>query len=333
MGAVVDTYLEERSKLIFEFYSAEVDSGVTYRILDFWENIKIKESQKPNLITYNPISRAGSLYSYGGAKSRAFNLSFNITLPNLTLIRERWLSDISKYSSDHFFQNSVDKDFGSPPGLRADVGFFDNQFLYLLDNYSPTDVKLAFPSSNFDIERNSQEELDPITGDATDNTISSFNATEVDTSRRQKTIATVMMWVGLIRSSVINNSKNPLEGPPIVRLRHGILYQDVPCVCTGYDVSFEERGGYDLHTLLPRIINVSMNLEEYRNNGEFKKGIPKLRDNLTGWESIINNPHSADPGYGPSPTVIAPTGLYQSESWKLGEDPTNLGGTPSHLVP
>ena len=327
MGALVGTYLEDRSKLIFEFYSPDYDGGVTYRILDFWENIKIKESQKPNLITYNPISRAGSLYSYGGAKSRAFSLSFNITLPNLANVSNlrKLGGGWGKYDRKQFFQERVFGKNLSWGGWGEMPKKYDSEFLALLENFDPLSVRRFYKNQN--VARLDEPVLDE-DGDITDEFTSSYTVT--DNSDRNKAITTVMMWVGLIRASVMNDAKNPLNGPPIVRLRHGIMYQDVPCVCTGYNVSFDERGGYDVQTLLPRIINVTMNLEEYRNSGNYEHDTPILRDNNTGWESILGPPHTTDPGTTAAPTTIGNTYYY-----------TELGSTtfveyediPDYLLP
>ena len=120
--------------------------------------------------------------------------------------------------------------------------------------------------------------------------------TEAKTDR-QKTIDIIMYWVNLIRSSAINNSKDPTYGPPIVRLNHGILYQDIPCICLDYKVNTDDGAGYDLKTMLPRVIQISMNLMEYRAGNFGKYNITKYvdRDNIVGWESLIGGTNTIDP--------------------------------------
>ena len=116
-----------------------------------------------------------------------------------------------------------------------------------------------------------------------------------------KYVDLIIYWVNIIRSSVVNNAANPLNGPPIIRLRHGVMYQDIPCICHDYTIEWEETGGYDLKTLLPRRLKISMKLEELRSGdfGEFNRDTasPITRDNLAGWEAVINTPGSMDPGY------------------------------------
>ena len=127
--------------------------------------------------------------------------------------------------------------------------------------------------------------------------------------RKLKIINSIMYWLNIIRCSVTNNSENPFLGPPIIRLHHGLMYQNVPCICTNYSISWDEAAGYDLMTLLPRKIQVSMNLEEIR-TGDFKGFNPEDiigRDSLGGWEAIIGGTTtSLDPGWLGAPQNTGP---------------------------
>lgn len=120
---------------------------------------------------------------------------------------------------------------------------------------------------------------------------------------KYKMIDLIIYWTNIIRSSVVNNSENPMYGPPLLRLRHGIMYQDIPCICTDYSIEANEAAGYDVDTLLPRQLKVSLKLEELR-TGDFGKFDPKSsnivqRDNLAGWEAVVLGPTtSMDPGLG-----------------------------------
>jgi hypothetical protein len=122
-----------------------------------------------------------------------------------------------------------------------------------------------------------------------------------DTQLRYTIIDLIIYWTNIIRSSVTNYSKNPIYGPPVIRLRHGIMYQDVPCICTGYSIDYDESAGYDLDTLLPRRLKFNMKLEEVRTGdfGEFDSTDIIKKDNLAGWEAVVlGDTHSMDPGYG-----------------------------------
>ena len=121
-----------------------------------------------------------------------------------------------------------------------------------------------------------------------------------DTQLKYRIIDLIVYWTNIIRSSVVNNSKNPLYGPPIIRLRHGILYQDIPCICTNYSIDYNEAAGHDLDTLLPRQLKITMKLEEIRTGdfGEFDTADIIKKDNLAGWEAVVlGDTHSMDPGY------------------------------------
>lgn len=121
-----------------------------------------------------------------------------------------------------------------------------------------------------------------------------------DPTFKYKVIDLVTYWLNIIRSSCSNNVKNPIHGPPIIRLSHGIMYQDIPCICTDHSISYDQQHGFDVDTLLPRVISIEMKLEELR-TGDFGAGSDNYyitKDNLKGWESVISDPQqSMDPGY------------------------------------
>ena len=118
-------------------------------------------------------------------------------------------------------------------------------------------------------------------------------------SQHSRIIDLVMYWTNIIRASVLNNGDNPIYGPPIIRINHGILFQNIPCICTNYSIEPVEEAGYDVGTLMPRQIRYTMSLEEIR-AGDFGKFDPSKRieqDNICGWEAVVSNPHqSIDPG-------------------------------------
>ena len=71
---------------------------------------------------------------------------------------------------------------------------------------------------------------------------------------------------------------------------HGILYQNVPCIVTDYSISYDEKGGFDEVTLLPRILKISLKMKEIRLRGqEFDPSHPETRNMMPGYESFIEN--------------------------------------------
>ena len=108
-----------------------------------------------------------------------------------------------------------------------------------------------------------------------------------------------MYFVNILRTSITNAATNPLLGPPIIRLVHGTMYQSIPCVGRSYSIEYlDEDWGYDLETLTPRKVKISLDLSEVRMGdfGKFKRSTIIQRDNIAGWESVVNEPLTTDPG-------------------------------------
>jgi hypothetical protein len=271
-------YFSERNKLIFEYPSE--DGETTTVFLPFYENPTITETQSANYAEYNPIGRAGALYAYTGASSRKFKLSFNMTLPHLAqhpMGISRFIrvySGSSKESQQLLF--TKDAKFSSKP-LPGDP----NKSLSLA--VEKAFVRLQLDDDNFD---------GPFGVDLNAAFLNTLSLTD-----RNRVLDTLLFFVALLRTSVVNKATNPLLGPPLIRIDFGTMYQQVPCVCKSYNISYDEAGGYDLETTTPRVVKISLNLEEIR-TGDFSTYDPAVftkRDNLTGWESAINSPHTTDP--------------------------------------
>lgn len=159
-----------------------------------------------------------------------------------------------------------------------------------------------------------------------------------DPTFKYKVIDLVTYWLNIIRSSCSNNTKNPIYGPPIIRLSHGIMYQDIPCICTDFSISYDNSHGFDVDTLLPRVITIEMKLEEVR-TGDFGAGSDNYyitKDNLKGWESVISDPQqSMDPGYNYVLDELNSNRKIPSSKFVQGEDPmleTRVTGFPSPTV-
>ena len=262
--ALKDRALPERSKLKFYFPVGEGD--YTTVIIPFFENPIIRENKKARYKKHSLISRSSNLYTYLGADSRMFDLSFNITTPHI--LSEVGKTQVSNYTS---YQQAY---------LSPFVGSYN----------APSE-----PNSVGSLAQNLSSEYADLT----------TNIPEISNLSEEKSavLDTINFWINVIRSSVLNNSKNPLIGPPIVRLIHGMMYRDIPCVCTDYNIEVNESAGYDLETLMPNQIKISLRLEEFR-AGDSQEFLPLdnnpiKRDNLAGWEAVINGPTlSLDPGSG-----------------------------------
>lgn len=289
----ISNHLEDRSRLTFEFFQG---NNKIIRILNFFENIEIRESQKANLVEYNPLSRAGSLFSYTGATSRELEITFNLTLPNIIAASNRnykpYQGKKSKEEQQRKFFDDVLADTKSP-------------LTFLSTAHSTNDYDFLY--KNYLLDRDERKEIQKYITEKDSPLYDAF-------SERHKAIDTIIFWTNLIRTSVVNNVRNPLDGPPIVRLAHGTMYRDVPCICTNYSITSLDSAGYDNRTLLPRVITVTMILREVR-TGDFTEhriAVPIKRDNLTGWESIVDQTKgSMDPGEVNMSARIIPDFLFK----------------------
>ena len=330
--------LQERSHLAVEF--PQTNNRVYRTYIPMLENASISEKGRANLNDYNLIGRAGQLFSYANSDSRKISLSFNISLLHVMEVdTEEGISDKFKRQFNLFFDdkkqqaelfqlkedldverflkesgfssdnaedianlevqinNKVGKgdfDIKDPKGLgRPHAAINRNYYRSLIGKVTGADVGFG-------------EELD------SDTLLGNINdfidaPTASDSLRRvNNTIDLIYVWVNLIRATILNNSSNALYGPPIVRLTHGPMYNNVPCLVENYDIKIVDEAGYEAETLTPKKIEVTLNLVESRtgNFGAYQAGQIENGDNLTGWESIISN-NEIDPY----------NGLITGENW------------------
>lgn len=290
--------LEDRSYLVFEFpWQKDIRR---YRI-PFFENPIIAEDNKARLVTYNPVSRPGSLFSYAGAESRSLKLEFKLTMDH---VRALMPASLGRFATQGQMDNKA-----------AEQKRFFDKLINPINQYSTGEISNTMvaeaPSitgtqglhesilnfrSNIDLfdklyQKFTADELieSKINANAGAATIlkQSGNLDDVYI----KTIGTILFWINLVRSSVLNNSEDPVYGPPIIRLYHGALYQGIPCICQSYAIDHEADAGYEERTLIPRVMKITMDLVETR-SGDFTKFEPNKivkEDNIVGWEAVIGN--------------------------------------------
>jgi hypothetical protein len=297
--------LAERSYLYFK-YPNKFQPIEFY--LPFMENIEVNESQRPNYATYDLIGRAGSLYAYLGSKSREMTLKFNITLPNIIdYIHNVGLSPMfsnnfrvllgfkSKSSEkEKFFKDSLkdnqligSNNFDYYGQGKSDIRQVDDTFIDGKDSQSLT--RSAFQGIADFFNSNSKQDF-KIPAIFANGWFGSEPAKQYPDVDMGEAVNYLMMWVNVIRTAVINNSVNTQYGPPTIYLNHGTMYNNIPCVCTGIGIKIVDNAGYELLSLAPRRVEVTMNLSENR-TGDFDKFTPfdpVKGDNLTGWESIVS---------------------------------------------
>lgn len=323
---IIDRHLYDRSYLDFKFPNKE-EGGPDFNVrLPFIENVKITERKRAKYQKYSPLSRSSQLYAYLGAESRKLNLNFNLTLRHIESQGppiESYLAAITENESYVKVRERFKGDVVEPPESQtvaisapylesvADIAhqvyqswlpyLKIDEATYIAARYGIAALDAPFPQENpyqppiQDLPyQSSVLAIDPDYIAAASNELMASKAKLVDL---------VIYWINIIRTSVVNNAIDPTLGPPIIRLNHGIMYQDVPCVCTNYTISVPDTAPMDIDTLLPHVIQVTMQLEEIRTGdfGEFRgsgadnNATMVKRDNLAGWEAVVVH-GSMDPG-------------------------------------
>jgi len=330
--------LHERSHLALEF--PQSNNRILRTYVPMLENAQITEKGAANLNSYSLVGRAGELFSYGGAKSRRLNLTFNINLLHVMQTdATEGISEKFKRQFRLFFDNKeqnrklfdlrreseslkagllkakrgmgeyvdatdvanlekiVNDDIGGISDKRTGLtGSSDQEF-----NSSGRDYAAVHRNYYSNLIRQATGQPDAPSFDFLNKLSSSLGipSSEQVTKELNDSINLVYFWVNLIRGSVLNNSSNTLYGPPIVRLTHGPMYNNVPCLVENYGIKILDEAGYDVQTLTPKKIEITLSLVESRtgNFGAYDATTPNTGDNLTGWESIITN-NDLDPQNG-----------------------------------
>jgi hypothetical protein len=121
------------------------------------------------------------------------------------------------------------------------------------------------------------------------------------TNSKRNALNLIDYQVNLVRSMAVNNADQPTQAPPVVRLNHGLLYQDIPCICESYDIAQDTGDAHDVDfgsKVSNKTITITIKLKESR-TGDYQKtkfspSSAKSRDNIVGWEQILSG-GSLDP--------------------------------------
>ena len=304
---VMPRMLEERARIEFHY----PDENNTIVFVPFYENPEIKESQAANYADYNPIGRAGSLYAYTGSQSRKFKVKATYTLPHLYWAPMgiarflRYAFGNSKKEQQLLFTNISRESVAPKESLSHSIGAKDSYTTLLKESLGIPDpppekrfAKTPQPNRRMDGMDFNTDILGTLDAFLEEEGVDSLGDLSVNEGvKANQVIDTLLFFMALFRTSTVNNAQNPTLGPPILRLTFGTMYQSVPCVCKNYSLTWEEEAGFDLETLTPRRLVISLDLEEIR-SGDFKafdQNSIIARNNLTGWESAIASPYTTDP--------------------------------------
>lgn len=333
---IKDSLLEEKSFLKFEYPTENSKYGIPKVItLPFFEDPEIKESKNAKYAKYQPISRASELFAYLGSEARTFSLTFKLTLPHIEKFYKG--TETSRFSHDQLDAKEVDAffdkvdayvennpEYGAHPTpdpelfslgvtIGGDIAELEPSIMTPSPVLAAASYESAFtPNTTFVPGLYGY----PLQSEGYKNWLIKNRVGPNVGSKFQQRVRTkdlLAYWIDIIRSSTYNNVQNPVLGPPIVRITHGILFRNIPCITENYNISFDPNTGYDKNTMLPRVIKVDMELKEIRSGdfGKFNIDADSIEsDNLAGWESVIDTPNTLDA----ITTPVSPGALAEQEA-------------------
>jgi len=296
-------FLPERSRLVYRFAT---ENGKYLEVeLPFFENIRVEERQSANLESYKLLGRPGNIFAYMGADSRSLSLEFSITLPHLNNYFsvagyfKAWKNNRfyefdpanKKAEKKRFYESKKASDYKQAGGRS-----FHNYYSLARQQFN------LLATDGFETDRNNtdQELLQGLSRDArgTDEELNEkkllndLGGRLTDSQEKAKTLIDYYLFlINIVRSSTLNNSQNPSYGPPLIYLNHGTMYRNIPCVCTDFSIKVDESAGFDVLTLTPNKVDISLNLKESR-TGDYDDHSPFDHikgENVAGWESIIEH--------------------------------------------
>jgi len=284
--------LESRSYLKFDYPGPNNTVENTF-YLPFFENIEVSEGQKANYAVYDLLSRAGNLYAYMGAKSRSLSVKFSMTLPHIkhyittegleTLFGQGRKSNRKQELRDQFLKQSKGSFDQSKKHRDKFKELTGRDILTNQLGESSQALATAFASMGgpAPVITTAVEQFGQIAQAAA--------ASQDYLKKDNQAVNLYMFWINMVRTSVINHSNNVTQGPPIITLNHGMMYNQIPCVCTNFSISIDKSAGYHLETMTPRKVDITLNLEEVRtgNWGDYKRGDKIEGNNLPGWDSFV----------------------------------------------
>ena len=318
--------LAQRSHLAIEFPQAK--GRVIRTFIPFLENPSISEKGQANLNSYNLTGRAGQLFSYGGAQSRSLSVTFQITLIHLMEMAEELDEKFKQLFKVFFSERTAAKEgfklvdeaeediltelegpvpntFALPSDLQRELVEVNKAAALRESLNDGLSVSEKVDQDHADVHRKYYRGLigqltqtnlaDSLSLDGLNDWLGLASSND-NIATVNKTLNLFIFYINLIRGSVLNNSRNPLYGPPVIRLSHGTMYNNVPCLLRSYNINIENEAGYDVQTVTPKRVSISLDLVENRagNFGNFKAGDTFDGDNITGWESVIET-NNIDP--------------------------------------
>ena len=282
--ARVNTVLEERSYMDFYFQNTLIGR----RRVVFFENPKITEQRAPKYASKQIVGRNEPVRLWTGADARKVRVNFTYTLPhvehffklmgslpagfsdqavtNTAPTDMKGVGDTPEWANVNayrkFTAETVAKLFGVNFNANAtegaSVGITNNSLngprLYKEDKSTLT------PVEGFEMNAGGTGEFIRMLVNCW-----SINPTALTNVDMVATFYTQFV-IDTLRASVIGDTlkNNTVVGPPIVRFRHGTVFNEAPFIVRSFNVEYDTKAGYEVRTLTPRQVNFSIELEEFR---------------------------------------------------------------------
>ena len=288
--ARINTVLEERSYLDFYF----PNSNIGRRRVVFFENPKITEQRQPKYAVKNIVGRNEPVRLFVGADARKVKLTFTYTLPHVEQFFKMMGNLPRGFSTDAITPGSQEE-YEASIRLRGtdNTPKDSNQISWRnftaekIDKFFGTSFKASTAGATVSIlndskkgprfyeqNRNGVRDVPgmEVVKQGEDTFIQRLVrawSTEYEALNNSDMIATyyTQFVIDTLRASVVgdtlNNGNMPV-GPPIVRFRHGTVFNEAPFVVKSMNVDYTANSGYEVRTLLPRQVKFSLDLEEFR---------------------------------------------------------------------
>jgi len=293
----IDSRLQERSKLIFEFPTTNSNSPLD-RVCPFFENPMVSEKKSSNLIKYDVLGRSSNFLGYTGAKSRVFNVEFFMTLQHVVDMATNELfsqppAPLSKLEQMKMFFALWEYENNGP---NIENTYYRKRMAFLKkinDGMTKKESSELAKAASTEDRKFTTEEF--VTSDF--NLAEDLLAYHKDGLRGDalypKALDIMLFWINLIRMSCLTSRRQPTLGPPVLRLTHGVLYERIATVLQNYSISMDEKAGYDMVTLIPNRIKISLSLLEIQRNHDPRLMTDVLhRDAVKGWDDLLIESHN-----------------------------------------
>ena len=308
-GGRINTVLEQRSYLDFYFNKPLALAQVTHRVrgkpttlrrVCMFENPEITETRAPKYAKRDIIQRNEPVRLFVGADVRKVKVKFNYTLPHVT----------------QFFNEMIDQGF-HPPGFESHTEYIANAQTLLnntLKEFFGQDFKVS-DGSGITKFYNPARSKGPYFVSAGETIASWERIKGVEANNKHATASTRALRSGwgwtdtkdlfqpvlmaayytqfvldTIRASVLGDTldSRTTVGPPIVRFRHGTVFNAAPFIVRNFTIDYVKTGGYEPRTLLPRIITITLDLEEFRQLHGSHHGELDFNEKLPGANDVLD---------------------------------------------